>query len=108
MATFTNHNMSRASKENLLHNRIDRLIDLTTLATQSSNPYVYLPEIIVTLDTMRDRLERGATDSRSRARLAGTLRTLVDRSHAFSSSALGSMLLDLAADFVFDWGIHEI
>lgn len=108
MATFTNHNTSRASKENLLQNRIDRLIDLAALATQGANAYVYLPEIIVTLDTMRDRLQRGATDSRSRARLAGTLRALVDRSHAFAGSALGSMLLDLAADFVFDWGIQEI
>jgi len=108
MTTYTNHNMGRASKIDLLQNRIDRLIDLATLAAQGSNAYVYLPEIVITLDAMRDRIQRGAIDSRSRARLAGTLRALVDRSPIFAASALGSMLLDLAADFVFDWGIHEI
>ena len=108
MATFTNHNMSRTSKENLLQNRIDQLIDLVALATQSPDAYVYLPQISVTLDAMRDRIQRGATDSRARARLAGALRGHVDRSPAFASSILGSMLLNLAADFVFDWGIHEI
>lgn len=97
----------RILKRTNIESQIDTLLDRAHSASHGADVYPHLPEIIVSLEVMRNRLRRGATDPRSRARMAGLLRRLVDHSEGFAQSELGHMLLDLASDFVFDWTIHN-